>query len=95
MTSLLYYDVTNPSTMTSLLYYDVTNPSTMTSLLYYDVIKIVQGIGSRTYIACSAPLASTVEAFWRLIWEKNISLVIMLCGKMLGYEGISIGIRGY
>ena len=44
--TLLYYDVTNPSTMTSLtstmtslaLHYDITNPSTMTpSSIIYDV----------------------------------------------------------
>lgn len=33
---------------------------------------------SRSYIACQAPLPETVQDFWRLIWEQQCKVVIML-----------------
>eukprot|EP01103_Thecamoeba_quadrilineata_P013121 TRINITY_DN3543_c0_g1_i1.p1 TRINITY_DN3543_c0_g1~~TRINITY_DN3543_c0_g1_i1.p1 ORF type:complete len:381 (+),score=47.79 TRINITY_DN3543_c0_g1_i1:54-1196(+) len=35
-------------------------------------------IGERTYISCQAPLFNTVGDFWRMIWETNSSLIVML-----------------
>lgn len=33
---------------------------------------------SRSYIACQAPLPETVQDFWRMIWEQQCKVVIML-----------------
>ena len=32
----------------------------------------------KLYIATQAPLASTVDDFWRMVWEKRSTIVVML-----------------
>jgi protein tyrosine phosphatase len=34
--------------------------------------------GEKYYIASQAPKPDTIEAFWRMIWDQNVSVVVML-----------------
>jgi protein tyrosine phosphatase len=41
----------------------------------------------QAYIACQGPMPATLNAFWRMVWEKNVRSVVMVTGlKEKGVE---------
>lgn len=62
-----------------------------------------QGFSSpREYIACQGPLPGTTDDMWRMIWEQNVTTVVMVTqlvekGKVRNSqtkETLSILLRG-
>ncbi|XP_047146482.1 tyrosine-protein phosphatase non-receptor type 22 isoform X1 [Hydra vulgaris] len=46
---------------------------------YINANFIKDGSGNVCYIAAQAPMATTVNDFWRMIWTNDVKLVIMAC----------------
>lgn len=40
---------------------------------------MIRNYGEKAFIATQAPVESTVEKFWQMVWENNTRLIIMLC----------------
>ncbi|RUS75036.1 hypothetical protein EGW08_017217, partial [Elysia chlorotica] len=46
---------------------------------YINASRMMGVKGTGGYIASQGPLASTVDDFWRMIWELNVEIVFMAC----------------
>ena len=50
------------------------------SLSFYCCLVSTQGYRQRSaYIATQGPLPSTVNDFWRMVWEHQSKCIVMLC----------------
>ena len=42
---------------------------------------LTQGLHNpREYIACQGPLPTTINDHWQMIWEQNVTIIVMLTG---------------
>ncbi|TPP63867.1 Receptor-type tyrosine-protein phosphatase F, partial [Fasciola gigantica] len=47
--------------------------------------SFVDGYQARkAFIACQSPMVSTVEDFWRMVWEQKSDVIVMLCDLIEG-----------
>jgi len=54
------------------------NPCQLFNDDYINANYISSPIRDKHYIACQGPLPHTALSFWRMVWQHNVSLVIML-----------------
>jgi len=47
---------------------------------YINANHIRLGASTQHYICCQAPLPNTFADFWRMVWEKNSPVIVMLTG---------------
>lgn len=41
-------------------------------------VRVDVGTSVCDYIVCQGPLPETTDAFWEMIWQENVSVIVML-----------------
>ncbi|KAG7157933.1 Receptor-type tyrosine-protein phosphatase eta-like 2, partial [Homarus americanus] len=56
-------------------------PSNKVKNRYINILPFDESRGynkSREFIACQGPTDDTIEDFWRMVWEKNVHIIVMV-----------------
>jgi protein tyrosine phosphatase len=74
----------NPRTRVMLAPPKKSSSKEQTDMHQYINANYITGLNGRKYIATSGPLEHTMDAFWRMIFEQDTSLIICLTGIIEG-----------
>ncbi|KAI5298825.1 hypothetical protein KEM55_002885, partial [Ascosphaera atra] len=53
---------------------------------YVNASHVQASRSNRKYIATQAPIPSTFDDFWRLVWEQDVRAIVMLTAELEGFQ---------
>ena len=57
-------------------------PLLLIQFLYNSLFAVLQGYKHRNaFIATQCPMENTVNDFWRMMWESQSAVIVMLCSE--------------
>jgi protein tyrosine phosphatase len=52
-------------------------------ILYSHLVNFFQNVHKNdAYIASQGPLPTTVDDFWRMVWEQRVRVILMACKEV-------------